>query len=170
MAAQIFIDSSVRLLDNVLGGGVLFGAVFMITDPVTTPLTIPGRIIFAVATAALTLILRWKANLPDGVLFSILLMNMLTPAIDRFINGNQIKEKGKKYIKYHNDCRQILNGSINNGYYTRPKCLYDIATLIINNKDDIQNLGQIKITDLEDFIFDLDNITNKDIKKLDWVH
>lgn len=82
-------------LFNVLGGGVLFGAVFMITDPVTTPLTIPGRIIFAVATAALTLILRWKANLPDGVLFSILLMNMLTPAIDRFINGNQIKEKGK---------------------------------------------------------------------------
>ena len=82
-------------LFNVLGGGVLFGAVFMITDPVTTPLTIPGRIMFAVATAALTLILRWKANLPDGVLFSILLMNMLTPAIDRFINGNQIKEKGK---------------------------------------------------------------------------
>ena len=82
-------------LFNVLGGGVLFGAVFMITDPVTTPLTIPGRIIFAVATAALTLILRWKANLPDGVLFSILLMNMLTPAIDRFINGNQIKEAGK---------------------------------------------------------------------------
>ena len=82
-------------LFNVLGGGVLFGAIFMITDPVTTPLTIPGRIIFAIATAALTLILRWKANLPDGVLFSILLMNMLTPAIDKFINGNQIKEAGK---------------------------------------------------------------------------
>ncbi len=82
-------------LFNVLGGGVLFGAFFMITDPVTTPLTIPGRIIFAVATATLTLILRWKANLPDGVLFSILLMNMLTPAIDKLINGNQIKEADK---------------------------------------------------------------------------
>ena len=91
--------------------------------------------------------------------------------IEKFYKeATEIKKKGKKYIKYHNDCRQILNGSINNGYYTRPKCLYDIATLIINNKDDIQNLGQIKITDLEDFIFDLDNITNKDIKKLDWVH
>lgn len=82
-------------LFNVLGGGVLFGAVFMITDPVTTPVTIPGRIIFAIATAALTLILRWKANLPDGVLFSILLMNMLTPAIDKLIDGNQIKDASK---------------------------------------------------------------------------
>ena len=81
-------------LFNMLGGGALFGCVFMMTDPVTTPITIPGRIIFAVGCAALTLILRWKANLPDGVLFSILLMNMLTPAIDKLVDGNQIKNAG----------------------------------------------------------------------------
>ena len=78
-------------LFNMLGGGALFGCVFMMTDPVTTPVTIPGRMIFAVGCAALTLILRWKANLPDGVLFSILLMNMMTPAIDKLVDGNQIK-------------------------------------------------------------------------------
>ena len=80
-------------LFNVMSGGVLFGTVFMMTDPVTTPITIPGRMIFAVGCAALTLILRWKSNLPDGVLFSILLMNMLTPAIDKLVDGNQIKNQ-----------------------------------------------------------------------------
>lgn len=78
---------------NVISGGVLFGTVFMMTDPVTTPITIPGRMVFAVGCAALTLILRWKANLPDGVLFSILLMNMLTPGIDKLVDGNQIKNR-----------------------------------------------------------------------------
>ena len=78
---------------NVISGGVLFGTVFMMTDPVTTPITIPGRMVFAVGCAALTLILRWKSNLPDGVLFSILLMNMLTPAIDKLVDGNQIKNQ-----------------------------------------------------------------------------
>lgn len=80
---------------NLLTGGVLFGAVFMMTDPVTTPLTIPGRMIFAFGCACLTLLIRWKANLPDGVLFSILLMNMVSPAIDKWVNGNQIKEASK---------------------------------------------------------------------------
>ena len=78
---------------NLLTGGVLFCAVFMMTDPVTTPVTIPGRMIFAAGAAALTLMIRWKANLPDGALFSLLLMNMVTPAIDKTINGNQIKER-----------------------------------------------------------------------------
>lgn len=82
-------------LFNVLSGGVLFGAVFMLTDPVTNPISIPGRVVFAVGAACLTLIIRWKANLPDGVLFSILLMNMLSPAIDKAFMGNQIKEAGK---------------------------------------------------------------------------
>lgn len=81
-------------LFNVMSGGVLFGTVFMMTDPVTTPITIPGRMVFAVGCAALTLILRWKSNLPDGVLFSILLMNMVTPAIDKLVDGNQIKNAG----------------------------------------------------------------------------
>ena len=83
---------------NVLAGGVLFGAGFMITDPVTSPVTIPGRMVFAAAAATLTVILRLKSNLPDGVLYSILLMNALVPAIDKLFDGNQIKN-GKKFSR-----------------------------------------------------------------------
>ena len=82
-------------LFSVLAGGVLFGGVFMTTDPVTTPVSIPGRIVWAVGAASLTLIIRDKANFADGVLFAILLMNMLTPAIDKLFDGNQIKDAAK---------------------------------------------------------------------------
>ncbi len=80
---------------NLLVGGVLFCGVFMITDPVTTPVSIPGKYLFAVCAGCLTLLIRWKASLPDGALFSILLMNMLTPAIDKACDGSQIKDAGK---------------------------------------------------------------------------
>ncbi len=82
-------------LFSVLAGGVLFGGVFMTTDPVTTPVSIPGRILWAIGAASLTLIIRDKANFADGVLFAILLMNMLTPAIDKLFDGNQIKDAKK---------------------------------------------------------------------------
>ncbi len=82
-------------LFNVLAGGVLFGGVFMTTDPVTSPVSIPGKILFAVGAASFTLIIRWKSNLSDGVLYSILLMNMLTPMIDRLMDGSQIKDSAK---------------------------------------------------------------------------
>lgn len=82
-------------LFNLLVGGVLFCGVFMITDPVTTPVSIPGKYLFAVCAACLTLLIRWKASLPDGALYSILLMNMLTPAIDKACDGSQIKDANK---------------------------------------------------------------------------
>ena len=77
---------------NLLAGGVMFCGVFMLTDPVTSPVTISGRYIFAVGAAVLTLLIRWKSNLPDGALYSILLMNMLTPAIDMACDGSLIKD------------------------------------------------------------------------------
>lgn len=82
-------------LVHVLAGGVLFGGVFMLTDPVTSPVSIPGRILFAVGAAVLTVIIRLGSNMSDGVLYSILLMNMLTPAIDKLMDGNQIKNASK---------------------------------------------------------------------------
>jgi len=82
-------------LINLLCGGVLFCGVFMLTDPVTNPVSIPGRVVFAFCAACLTLIIRWKSNLPDGALYSILLMNMLTPAIDKAFDGSQIKDEKK---------------------------------------------------------------------------
>jgi len=83
---------------HLLTGGVMFGAVFMLTDPVTSPTSMSGRIIFAIGCAILTMVIRLKANLPEGVLFSILLMNMLTPMIESLTDGQQIEHR-KKNIK-----------------------------------------------------------------------
>ena len=85
-------------LFHCLTGGAMFGAVFMLTDPVTNPNTRAGRIVFAASAAFITLIIRFFANLPEGVLFSILLVNMLTPAIDKYFDGKQILMEKK--IKY----------------------------------------------------------------------
>lgn len=78
-------------LFHVLTGGLLFGAVFMATDPVTNPTNPAGRVVYALGLGILTVLIRIKANLPEGVLYSILLMNMLTPLIDSAMNGSQIK-------------------------------------------------------------------------------
>jgi Na+-translocating ferredoxin:NAD+ oxidoreductase RnfD subunit/uncharacterized protein with FMN-binding domain len=83
---------------HVLTGGAIFGAVFMITDPVTNPNTRAGRMLFAIAAGAITLIIRLKANLPEGVLFSILIMNMFVPIIDEAFAGNQF-DKVKQYAR-----------------------------------------------------------------------
>ncbi len=69
-------------LTHVLAGGLLFGAVFMATDPITIPTTRPGRIYFAFGLGVVTFIIRMFGNLPEGVVFAILIMNMFVPAID----------------------------------------------------------------------------------------
>lgn len=79
-------------------GGLMFGAVFMATDPVTAPTTYPGRIIYAVGLAFLTVLIRVKANLPEGVLFSLLIMNMLTPMIESWSVGKQFEIVKKNII------------------------------------------------------------------------
>lgn len=81
----------------VMSGGVLFGAVFMLTDPVTCPTQVTGRVVFALGAAIITMLIRFKANLPEGVVFSILIMNMLTPLIEDFFDGQQTRMK-KKYL------------------------------------------------------------------------
>ncbi|MDY5251706.1 MAG: RnfABCDGE type electron transport complex subunit D [Erysipelotrichaceae bacterium] len=78
-------------LFHLLTGGVMFGAIFMLTDPVTNPTSSAGRVMFGIGAAFFTLLIRIKGNLPEGVLYSILLMNMLTPLIERITTGNQIK-------------------------------------------------------------------------------
>lgn len=79
-------------------GGAVFGAVFMLTDPVTSPTSSAGRVIFAVGAAALTVLIRIKANYPEGVLFSILIMNMLTPMIEQALEGKQLAIRKKAYV------------------------------------------------------------------------
>ncbi|MDD6467612.1 MAG: RnfABCDGE type electron transport complex subunit D [Erysipelotrichaceae bacterium] len=82
---------------HVLTGGVVFGAVFMATDPVTNPTTNAGKVIFAIGCGLLTVLIRVKGSLPEGVLYSILLMNMLTPWIERACAGVQY-QLGKKLL------------------------------------------------------------------------
>ncbi len=63
----------------------MLGAFFMATDYVTSPLTHKGRIIFGVGAGILTVVIRRFGGLPEGVCFSILLMNAITPLIDRYV-------------------------------------------------------------------------------------
>lgn len=67
---------------QLLSGGVIFGAVYMATDPVTSPITKPGRIMYGVILATCTTFIRLFASLPEGVVYSILIGNMLTSVID----------------------------------------------------------------------------------------
>ena len=76
-------------LFHVFAGGLMFGAVFMATDPVTNPTHPMGRVIFAVGAGILTVLLRTKASMPGGVVFAIVIMNMLAPLIERSLYGNQ---------------------------------------------------------------------------------
>ena len=75
-------DVSVAL-NHVLSGGLLLGAIFMATDYTTTPLTKWGRALFGVGCALITVVIRMWGSYPEGVSYSILLMNILTPYLDR---------------------------------------------------------------------------------------
>ena len=69
-------------LFQILSGGVLFGGVFMFTDPVTGPITKPGRIMFGMIGGMLTVLIRLFGALPEGVAISLLIANMFVPVID----------------------------------------------------------------------------------------
>jgi len=69
---------------HLFAGGLFLGAIFMATDYVTTPQTNLGRLIFGIGAGALTVLLRIYSSYPEGVSFAILLMNILTPYINRF--------------------------------------------------------------------------------------
>ena len=67
-----------------LTGGVLFGGVFMLTDPVTSPINSPSRILYAMIAAISTIFIRLFAALPEGVGFSILIANMIAVVLDHY--------------------------------------------------------------------------------------
>lgn len=69
---------------SVCCGGLLLGAIFMATDYVTTPTTSKGQIIFAAGCGILTFVIRKFGGYPEGVSFSIILMNVASPLIDRY--------------------------------------------------------------------------------------
>lgn len=69
---------------QILTGGVLFGGVFMLTDPVTSPINSPSRIIYGMVAAIATVFIRLFAALPEGVGFSILIANMVACVLDHY--------------------------------------------------------------------------------------
>lgn len=71
-------------LFHMMAGGLVLGAFFMATDMVTIPMTVKGQVIFAVGAGAITVLIRLIGGYPEGVCYSILLMNAVTPLIDRF--------------------------------------------------------------------------------------
>ncbi|MGM9657400.1 MAG: RnfABCDGE type electron transport complex subunit D [Eubacteriales bacterium] len=74
----------VSAIYQVLGGGLLIGAIFMATDYSTTPTGTAGKLIFGFGCGLITCLIRFWGSYPEGVSFSILLMNILTPYIDKW--------------------------------------------------------------------------------------
>lgn len=74
-------DPYIALLDC-MSGGLLFGAVFMATDYVTSPFTLKGKIVFGIGLGIITSAIRFWGNMAEGVSFAILLMNLLVPYIE----------------------------------------------------------------------------------------
>lgn len=85
-------------LVHLLTGGVIFGAVFMLTDPVTSPTCPSARVFWAMCAAVLTVLIRLCANLPEGCLYSILIMNCFTPVIEDALDGKQLEQKKKAIV------------------------------------------------------------------------
>ena len=69
---------------HLMGGSLLFGAFFIATDPVSSPLTPRGKWIFGIGIGALVMLLRLFSGYPEGLMFAVLLMNAVTPLINRW--------------------------------------------------------------------------------------
>lgn len=72
------------MLYNILGGGLMLGAIFMATDYTTSPITPKGQIIFAVGCGLVTVFIRYFGSYPEGVSYAILVMNVCVWLIDKF--------------------------------------------------------------------------------------
>ena len=81
---SLIADSSFTIATyHVLSGGLMLGAVFMATDYVTTPITRSGRMIFAFGCGLITFLIRYFGSYPEGVSYAILIMNILSPYIEK---------------------------------------------------------------------------------------
>jgi electron transport complex protein RnfD len=78
-------ESPLTVLQHLAGGSLVFGAVFIATDPVTSPLTRRGKVAFGLGIGVLVVLIRLFSNYPEGVVFAVLLMNALVPLINRWL-------------------------------------------------------------------------------------
>lgn len=84
MPVQIWGHSQMSLGYHLLGGALLFGAFFIATDLVTSPITRKGKFIFGLGVGALVMLFRLLSNYPEGVMFAVLIMNAMTPLINQW--------------------------------------------------------------------------------------
>ena len=84
---------------HILSGGVLLGAIFMATDYTTSPITFTGKVLFGIGCGVITVLIRLYANLPEGVSFAIILMNILVPLIEKLTFPKPFGEEKKKHEK-----------------------------------------------------------------------
>ena len=102
MIATVFVLSLINsgnlglALYQTLGGGVIFAAIFMITDYSTTPITRTGKMIFAFGCGLITFLIRTYAGMPEGVSYAIVIMNILAPAIELLTRPRALGKRGNK--------------------------------------------------------------------------
>jgi len=77
-------DAVLTVGHHVLSGALLFGAAYIVTDPATSPISRRGRWIYGAGVGLLVMMIRLFANVPEGVMFAVLVMNMTVPLIDRW--------------------------------------------------------------------------------------
>ena len=94
----IYTGSLVHTTYQLLAGGLMLGAFFMATDYSTTPLTTSGKIIFGIGCGIITFVIRQFGNFPEGISFAILLMNLITPYIDRLCRTKPLGAKKKRFF------------------------------------------------------------------------
>ena len=103
IAAPAGVSNVDYMLYNVFGGGLFLGAIFMATDYATSPVTKPGQLIFGVGCGLLTCFIRRFGSYPEGVCYSILIMNCTTWLLDKYIRptiyGAPKKEKKEAAAK-----------------------------------------------------------------------
>lgn len=81
---------------EIMVGGVMLGGIFMATDYTTSPMTKKGQIIFAIAAGALAMIIRKWGGYPEGCSYSILIMNLFVPLIDKYVKPRVFGTGGVK--------------------------------------------------------------------------
>ncbi len=86
-------ESTLYMLSHLLSGGLMLGAIFMATDYTTSPITRVGKIIFAIGCGLLTMAMRLLCNMPEGVSYAILLMNILVPHIEKLTTPKPFGEE-----------------------------------------------------------------------------
>ncbi|MEY3221029.1 MAG: hypothetical protein RIT27_2386, partial [Pseudomonadota bacterium] len=92
---------------HLFGGAAMLGAFFIATDPVTSPISKMGQIVFGIGCGVLIFVIRSWAGYPEGVGFAVLLMNAMTPLLDRWLRPRIYgRDRRGEPLQYSNDAEK----------------------------------------------------------------